>query len=136
METLLTFDFWSAQIAAAIEAWAILTLLILAFSGVFRIKLARIRKEMDGLKAYADDLGSRLKSAREFNSRKSDSLGQIRGQIDELRRLINNNAEQRVTAARLKEVDDSARRLALVNLVTRNQLGNDASDRKGTGSTD
>ena len=137
METLLTFDFWSAQIAAAFEAWAILTLLMLAFWGVFKIKLARkrkelarTRKEMDGLKAYADDLDSRQKSARELNSAKSASLMQIRGQIDELRKLIHNDAERRVTAPRLMEVDEAASRLRMVNLITRGQLGSDASDKK------
>ena len=130
MERLLTFDFWSAQIAAAFEAWAILTLLIIAIWGVFRMKLvkktnelARTRKEMEGLKAYADDLDSRLESARELNSGESDSLAQICRQIDELRKPDLKSGE---FSARLKEVDESAARLKLVNLVTRNSLGNDA----------
>jgi|SRR5689334_17819069 hypothetical protein len=134
METLLTFDFWSAQIAAAFEAWAILALLVLAVWGVFRVKLAkrskelaRTRKEMEGLKAYADDVDSRLESARELNSGNSDSLAQIRAQIDELRKSKPQDAK---SAARLKELDESAARLALINLVTRNNLGNEAPNKE------
>ena len=130
METLLTFDFWSAQIAAAFEAWAILILLMLAFWSVFKIKLVRTRKEFARLKAHTDDLDLHLKSARELNSEESGSLMQIRGQIDELRKLIHNNAERSVTIPRLTELDESASRLAVVNLITRDQLGTDASDKK------
>src|SRR5262245_60781433 len=129
METLLTFDFWSAQIAAAFEAWAIFVLLIIGFWGVFRIKLAkknrdlgRTRKEMEGLQAYADDLDARLKSARELNSEESDSLAQIRRQIDQLPKPDLKNAEY---TARPKEVDESAARLKMVNLVTRDYLATD-----------
>jgi len=119
MASLFTFDFWSAQIAAAFEEWAILILLILVFWGVFKIKLVRVRKEMKELKVYADDLDSRLQAVRELNSEESDSLAQFRGQIEELRKSELNNA---MFAARLKEVDESAARFSVVNLVTRDYL--------------
>ena len=51
METLLSPDFWSDQIAAALKGWAILIALILALWAAFKIKLAKTKKEMRGLRA-------------------------------------------------------------------------------------
>ena len=54
METLLSSDFWSDQIAAVFKAWAILVPLILALWAAFKTKLAKTKKEMRGLRAYTE----------------------------------------------------------------------------------
>ena len=48
MTNLLSLDFWSDQIAGALKAWAIFIPLILIFWAVFKIKLAKTKKEMRG----------------------------------------------------------------------------------------
>ena len=54
METLFSPDFWSDQTAAALKGWAILIPLILALWAAFKIKLAKTKKEMRGLRAYTE----------------------------------------------------------------------------------
>ena len=54
METLLSPDFWSDQITAALKGWAILIALILVLWAAFKIKLAKTNKAMRGLRGYTE----------------------------------------------------------------------------------
>ena len=54
METLLSPDFWSDQMAAVLKAWAILIPSILAFWATFKVKLAKTKKEMRRLREYTE----------------------------------------------------------------------------------
>ena len=54
METLLSPEFWSDQITAALKGWAILIAVILFLWAVFKIKLAKANKATRGLRGYAE----------------------------------------------------------------------------------
>ena len=118
MTNLLSLDFWSDQMAAALRAWAILIPLILVVWATFKIKLAKTKKEMRGLRAYTDAVELRLQLARELNSGEANTLDGIRAQVNELRATIKGYAEQSAVEPMIKEIDASAVTLAMTNSTT------------------
>ena len=118
METLLSPDFWSDQIAAALKGWAILIPLILALWAAFKIKLAKTKKEMRGLRAYTDAVESRLRLARELNAGDAKAIAEIRTEVDGLRQLIKAKARRSRVEPIIEEVDASAATLAMTNRTT------------------
>ena len=118
METLLSFDFWSDQITAALKAWAILIPLILALWAAFQIKFAKTKKEMRGLRAYTEAVESRLQLARELNAGEAKAIAEIRTEVDGLRQLIKAKARRSMVEPIIKEVDASAATLAMTNSTT------------------
>jgi hypothetical protein len=88
LESLISSDFWTDLIAAAFKALAIAIPLILVFWAVLKIRLARMKKEMRGLKAYTEAIESRLQLARDLNVGEANTLAELRGEIDALRQLI------------------------------------------------
>jgi hypothetical protein len=118
METLLSPDFWSDQIAAALKGWAILIPLILALWAAFKIKLAKTKKEMRGLRAYTEAVESRLQLARELNAGDAKAIAEIRTEVDRLRQLIKAKARRSTVEPIIKEVDASTATLAMTNTTT------------------
>ena len=115
MTNLLNPDFWSNQIAGALKAWAILIPLILIVWATFKIKLAKSKKEMRGLRAYTEAAESRLQLARELNAGEANTLDGIRAQVNELRASIKSNAEPSAVEPMIKKIDASAVTLAMTN---------------------
>ena len=122
METLLSSDFWSDQIAAVFKAWAILVPLILALWAAFKIKLAKTKKEMRGLRAYTEAVESRLQLARELNAGEAKAIAEIRTEVDRLRQLIKARARRSSVEPIIKEVDASGATLAMTNRTTNHVL--------------
>ena len=122
METLLSSDFWSDQIAAVFKAWAILVPLILALWAAFKIKLAKTKKEMRGLRAYTEAVESRLQLARDLNAGEANAIAEIRAELDRLRRLIKARARRSSVEPIIKEVDASGATLAMANRTTNHVL--------------
>ena len=118
METLLSFDFWSGQIAAALKGWAILIPLILALWAAFKIKLAKTKKEMRRLKVHTEAVESRLQLARELNAGDAKAIAEIRTEVDGLRQLIKAKARRSRVEHIIDEVDASAATLAMTNSTT------------------
>ena len=54
MQTFISSDFWSDQIAAAFNAWAILIALILLCWTALKIKLAITNKQLRTFQAYTE----------------------------------------------------------------------------------
>jgi hypothetical protein len=113
METLLSTDFWSDQIAAALKAWAILIPLVLVLWAAFKIKIAKTKKEMRGLRAYTEAVESRLQLARELNAGDAKAIAEIRIEVDGLRQLIKAKARRSRVEPTIKGVDASAATLAM-----------------------
>ena len=118
METLLSPDFWSDQIAAALKAWAILIPLVLVLWAAFKIKIAKTKKEMRGLRAYTEAVEFRLQLARELNAGDAKAIAEIRTEVDGLRQLIKAKARRSRVEPIIEEVDASAATLALINSTT------------------
>src|SRR5262249_8637606 len=118
MQTLLSTEFWSTQIAAAFQAWAIWIPLILAFVVASGIKKAITAKKLRELLAYTDAAESRLQSARDLNAREANTLARLRAEIVSLRRLIEAQPKSTVVETALEVVDISAARLAMANSTT------------------
>ena len=118
METLLSPDFWSDQTAAALKAWAILIPLVLVLWAAFKIKIAKTKKEMRGLRAYTEAVESRLQLARELNAGDAKAIAEIRTEVDGLRQLIKAKARRSRVEPIIEEVDASAATLALINSTT------------------
>ncbi len=122
METLLSPDFWSDQIASAAKAWAILILLVLGFWATLSIKRVKTREEMDRLKAYEQLVESRLQLARDLNSGETKAIVEIRSELDRLRQSMAANAEPRVLEQIIREVDASAATLVMASSATNHVL--------------
>jgi hypothetical protein len=118
METLLSPNFWSDQIAAALKGWAILIPLILALWAAFKIKLAKTKKEMRQLRAYTEAVESRLQLARELNAGDAKAIAEIRAEVVGLRQLIKAKARRSRVEPIIEEVDASAATLAMTNRTT------------------
>jgi hypothetical protein len=122
LESFLSPDFWSGQIAAAFKAWAILLGLGLVFWIALIVKLAKTKKEMRKLKVYTDAIESRLQLARDLNSGDINRLAALLAEIDGLRQLINasngSKRKPRLVEATLKELDASAATLAMATSAT------------------
>jgi hypothetical protein len=118
METLLSPNFWSDQIAAALKGWAILIPLILALWAAFKIKLAKTKKEMRQLRAYTEAVDSRLQLARELNAGDAKAIAEIRAEVVGLRQLIKAKARRSRVEPIIEEVDASAAALAMTNRTT------------------
>jgi hypothetical protein len=118
METVLSHDFWSDQIAAALKGWAILIPLILILWAAFKIKLAKTTKEMRRLRAYTDAVESRLQLARELNAGDAKAIAEIRTEVDGLRQLIKAKSRRSKVGPIVEEVDASAATLAMTNRTT------------------
>ena len=118
METLLSPDFWSDQTAAALNAWAILIPLVLVLWAAFKIKIAKTKKEMRGLRAYTEAVEFRLQLARELNAGDAKAIAEIRTEVDGLRQLIKAKARRSRVEPIIEEVDASAATLALINSTT------------------
>jgi hypothetical protein len=115
LESFLSPDFWSGQIAAAFKAWAILLGLGLVFWIALIVKLAKTKKEMRKLKVYTDAVESRLQLARDPNSGDINRLAELLAENDGLRQLINARNDFEAT---LKELDASAATRAMATSAT------------------
>lgn len=120
MQTLLSADFWSDQIAAAFQAWAIWIPLILAFVVASKAIAA---KKMRELSAYTEAVESRLQLARDLNAGERNTLASLRAEIDALRQLIEAQPKSRTrrpseVETTLKVVNTSAATLAMANTTT------------------
>ena len=122
METLLSSDFWLDQMASALKAWAVLIPFIMAFFAVSKIRRAKLEKKNRGLKAYADEVKSRLQLAREENSGEAKAIAQIQTEISELRQLIKTGTESSVVEPAIKDAESSAAALVMANRTTDNVL--------------
>ena len=118
METLLSPDFWSDQIAAALKGWAILIALSLALWATFKIKFAKTKKEMRRLRAHSEAIESRLQLARDLNAGDAKAIAEIRTEVDGLRQLMKAKARRSTVEPIMEEVDASAATLAMTNRTT------------------
>jgi hypothetical protein len=122
METLLSSDFWFDQIAAVLKAWVILVPLSLVLWVAFKIKLAKTKKEMCGLRAYTEAVDCRLQLARDLNAGEAEAIAEIRAEVDALRQLIKAKARRSTVEPILKEVDAAGAILAMTNCTTNHVL--------------
>ena len=122
MEILLSPDFWFEQIAAALKAWAILIPLILVLWAVFKIKLAKTKREVRGLRAHTEAVESRLQLARELSAGEAKTIAEIRTELDGLRQLIKAKGRRSRVEPIIKEVDASAATLAMSSSTTKHVL--------------
>jgi hypothetical protein len=118
MEILLSSGFWSDQVAAAREAWAIFVLLILISWIGFRFKSSKTRKELLGLRAHTAAMESRLQLARDHNAGEAKEIAALRSEIDALRQSLTTKAKRKAAEPGIKEVEASAATLAMTNATT------------------
>ena len=117
--SLLTPDFWSDYIAAALNAWAILIpLLILAFWVGFKFKKMNADKQINGLRAHTENIEFRLQLARDQNTGEAKAISDIRAEVDKLREQIKANAEATALEPTIKEVDETTAALVMANNTT------------------
>ena len=121
METLLSTDFWSAQLTAALEAQAILLpLLILVFwSGVM---VARRRGQSRTSGEDLETFESRLRLARDQNSDEAKFISEVAAKIEALRKLNEAKARRSDVGSVIEEADAKTRALATANRITNHIL--------------
>ena len=118
METLLSPEFWSDQITAALKGWAILIAVILFLWAVFKIKLAKANKATRGLRGYAEAVKSRLQLARELNAGEAKAIAEIRTEVDGLLELIKAKEGPSAVEPTIDKLNVSVRKLAMTNNTT------------------
>ncbi len=118
METLLSPEFWSDQITAALKGWAILIAVILFLWAVFKIKLAKANKATRGLRGYAEAVESRLQLARELNAGEAKAIAEIRTEVDGLLELIKAKEGPSAVEPTIDKLNVSVRKLAMTNNTT------------------
>ena len=118
METLLSPEFWSDQITAALKGWAILIAVILFIWAVFKIKLAKANKATRGLKGYTEAVESRLQLARELNAGEAKAIAEIRTEVDGLLELIKAKEGPSAVEPTINKLNVSVRKLAMTNNTT------------------
>jgi hypothetical protein len=117
--SLLTPDFWSDYMTAALNAWAIvIPLLILAFWIGFKFKKINADKQIRGLRAHTEDIELRLQLARDQNIGEAKAIADVRAEVDKLREQIKANAEAPALEPAIKEADETAAALVMANTTT------------------
>jgi len=124
METLLSPDFWSAQLTAAFEAQAILIpLLILAFW--FGVLVAHRSGKSRTRREDQENFESRLRLARDQNSDEAKFIVEVASKIQALRKLNEAKAKRSDVESIIEEADAKTRALAMANQITNHILSAD-----------
>ena len=117
METLVSTDFWSIQLAAIFSAWAILIpLLILVFWAGFRV--SRRGGSVQALRADKEALETRLRLACGQNADEAKLISGIRSKIIELQQSMKTRTKRSDLQAILEEAERRAHALENTNRVT------------------
>ena len=116
-------EFWSVQVAGAMQHWAIVApLLLLVFLIAWKIKSAVDDGEARELKARNGFLVTQLQQARDKNLGGAKEIADIQHEIAELRQLIAANAQASALEPIIKTVETTAGALAANNMATHHIL--------------